>query len=429
MPHSSGRSRARRWVSPLAALLVSVLALPLAMASGASAAPGDPQYLTLTKTVSQRELAPGDTYTYRVQVTCSEASCLDAVLDDSLGELAGHALTNVTFKPSAPALTYAASWTSGGSTGTTAPAVVAADSALRVEFTQPTVSPTGTGIQAGQTFTVEMELRVPTTLAPGTDVTLDNVATVSATNSASASGTATVHVVVPIVVDVATTKSWTPPSHAFQIGARSTISLAATNAANVAVDRLVLQEPAVATEGATALPTTNPFTIVDLAALATTSVPAGCTAVTVDAYVNRSGHWTWVTGTSGDPADGLGLPYGVASQEVAGLRITCEGSDARRVTARGPARRRAAHRAPYVGHGPVDGDPQRRERRLGHRRAGGLDRRDANGGRHAPGGAGAAGHRCHQVVHAVAGLGRAVEHPDPRRHAGLRRRGDRAADQ
>lgn len=162
MPFSSGRAHARRLLTPLVALLVAVLALPMTVAPAAAA--GEPQYLALTKTVSRTELAPGDSYTYRVQATCSEASCLDAVLTDTLGELAGHKLTGVTFKASDAALTYGVAWTSGGVTSATAPTVVAADTALRVSFTQPTVSPTGAGIQAGQTFTVEMTLQVPTDL-------------------------------------------------------------------------------------------------------------------------------------------------------------------------------------------------------------------------------------------------------------------------
>ena len=324
MAARSERAHARRWYTPLVALLVAALAFPLT--AGTAVAAGEPQYLALTKTVSRSELAPGDSYTYRVQVTCSEASCLDAALVDTLGEHAGHRLTNVAFMPSAPALTYTASWTSGGTTGSTAPATIAADTAVRVAFTQPTVSPTGTGIQSGQTFTVELTLQVPTDLAPGTDVTLDNSATVTATNSAPASDTASVHVVVPVVIDVATTKTWTPSSQAFSAGAPSTITVAATNAANVPVGRLVVQEPAAATSGATTLPAANPFTLVDLSTLSAASMPPGCTAVTVDAYVHDGVVWDWVAGVAGASTAPLTLPAGVTADEVAGLRVTCEGA-------------------------------------------------------------------------------------------------------
>ncbi|AEI10597.1 LPXTG-motif cell wall anchor domain protein [Cellulomonas gilvus ATCC 13127] len=303
----------------MVALLVALVTVPMTTVPAAAA---DPQYLALTKTVSQAELAPGDSYTYRVQVTCSEASCLDAVLVDTMGDLAGHTLTGVTFKASQPALTYAATWTSAGVTSATAPTTIAADTQLRVAFTQPTVSPTGTGIQAGLTFTVDMTVKVPTDLAPGTDVTLDNDATVTASNSAPADDSATVHVVVPIVVDVATTKTWSPASQAFDEGGASAIAISTTNASNARVDRLVLQEPAAAPDGASALPATNPFRLVDLDGLASSAVPAQCSTVRVDAYVLAGGAWRWVLG---DPDDGVALPAGVAAADVAGVRITCEG--------------------------------------------------------------------------------------------------------
>ncbi|NEC92962.1 DUF11 domain-containing protein, partial [Streptomyces sp. SID12501] len=86
---SRGRAFPRRLMSFVAASLAALLALPVLTAPAAAA---DPQYLGITKSVDRTELAPGDTYTYSVQVACSEASCLDAVLTDPLGEHAGHEL-------------------------------------------------------------------------------------------------------------------------------------------------------------------------------------------------------------------------------------------------------------------------------------------------------------------------------------------------
>ena len=318
MPFSSrGRGRARaRGLSAVAAVVVGLLALPLTVAPAAAA---DPQYLSLTKTVDRRELAAGDTYTYEVEVSCSEQSCLDAVLRDALGEHAGHELRDVQLLASEPGLTFVPTWTSGGVTGPTAPAVIAADTRLDVAFTQATVSPTGRGMQSGQTFTVAMTLRVPADLPPRTDVTLENTATITASNSAPATGSADVHVVVPVTVDVTPAKAWTPADVAFVAGAASTVRVGATNASNVPAARLVLQDPAIAPEGAASLDASNPFTLVDLASLTGVSVPAGCTAVRVDAYVLVDGAWTWRTGPGG-----LVLP-GVAAGDVAGVRVTCTG--------------------------------------------------------------------------------------------------------
>jgi hypothetical protein len=307
----------RRLMSFVAAVLAALLALPVLTAPAAAA---DPQYLSITKSVDRGSLAPGDTYTYKVQVTCSEASCLDAVLTDSLGDHAGHELLDVELLPSTPGLTFVPTWTSGGATGSSAPAVVAADTRLDVAFTQATVSPTGSGIQAGQTFSVQLTLRVPTDLTPGTRTTHVNTATVTATNSAPATASAQVEVTVPVTVAVTPSKSWTPAEQAFDAGAASTIRIGATNAANVPADALVLQEPAVAPEGVATLDAANPFTLVDLTSLAGVSVPTGCTAVRVDAYVQRAGAWTWVVGDGG-----LVLPDGVAADAVGGLRVTCDG--------------------------------------------------------------------------------------------------------
>ncbi len=318
MPTTSRRHpRRRRLFSVVAVLLSTVLGLPLLTAPAVAA---DPEYLSLTKTVDRSELAPGDTYTYRVQVTCSEQSCLDAVLTDSLAEHAGHEVRDVRMRSSDPGLTFAATWTSQGAQTGTAPAVVAADTRVDVAFTQTTVSPAGTGMQSGQTFTLEITLAVPTDLPPGTDVTLENSATVTATNSAPAVDVERVHVVVPVVVDVTPAKSWTPADVAFAPGAASTVRVGVGNAANVPADALVLQDPAVAPEGATSLDAANPFTLVDLTSLDAVAVPTGCVQVTVDAYVLRDGAWTWVAG-----AGGLALPDGVTAGDVAGLRVTCAG--------------------------------------------------------------------------------------------------------
>jgi len=310
-----GRSRTRALFSVVAGALVALLALPVATAPAVAAYP---EYLALTKTVDRSELAPGDTYTYRVQVACSEQSCLDAELVDGLGEHVGHELLRVELLPSAPALTFATTWTSGGRHGPDAPTVVAADTTLRVAFTQRTVSPDGTGMQSGQTFTAELTLRVPAGLPPRTDVVLANTATVTASNSAPATGAAEVHVVVPVTVDVAPTKTWTPDDVAYDPGAASTVRIGATNLANVDARRLVLQEPAVAPDGAAALDGANPFALVDLVSLTAVSVPTQCTSLGLDAYVRVDDVWRWVAGPGG-----LVLPASHGPADVAGVRVTC----------------------------------------------------------------------------------------------------------
>lgn len=318
MPLATKSRHARRSLAALAAFLTAVLTLSLGALPAAAA---DPQYLQLTKSVDRVENGPGDGYTFAIQATCSEASCLDAQLSDALGVFAGHELQKVTLRTSDPALTYDVAWTSGGVTSGTAPAVVAADTALNVRFTQATVSPAGIGMQSGQTFTVELTLGVPDDLAPGTDVTLPNTAEVTASNSLPATDSASIHVTVPVTVGVVPTKTWTPATQPFAVGATSTITVAGRSTANVPADRLAVQEPAQAGADAAALDPSNPFTLTDLDAF-TIAAPAGCTAVQVDAYVETSGTWGWVAGTPAPPA-AAALPAGVTASDVGGLRATC----------------------------------------------------------------------------------------------------------
>ena len=317
-PAASRSHRTRRAVAAVAAFLATVLTVSLGALPAAAASN---EYLQLTKTVDRVENVAGDSYTFRIQVTCSEASCLDAELSDALGVFAGHELKNVELRGPDPSLTYVTEWTSDGTTSATAPAVIKADTALRVRFTQPTVSPTGVGIQSGQTFTAALTMAVPTNLTPGTDENLTNTAQVTATNSQPASDSAAIHVTAPITVDVVPGKTWTPATQPFAVGAASTITLTGRNAANVPADALVLQEPAQAPDGVATLHASNPFAIKDLDTF-TVSAPAGCTAVQVDAYVRSGGTWSWVTGTPG-PAASAGLPAGVTKADVGGLRVTC----------------------------------------------------------------------------------------------------------
>ena len=118
LPAASRSHRARRAVAAVAAFLATVLTVSLGALPAAAASN---EYLQLTKTVDRVENVAGDSYTFRIQVTCSEASCLDAELSDALGVFAGHELKNVELRSPDPSLTYVTEWTSDGTTSATAP--------------------------------------------------------------------------------------------------------------------------------------------------------------------------------------------------------------------------------------------------------------------------------------------------------------------
>ena len=306
-------------------LAAFAVALP---AVGALATPvaAQAQYLEVSKTAEPYQLAPGQTFTYSVQVQCSEQSCLDAQLTDTLpSELAGFRLQGVTTTPGESTVPRTITWTEGG-LPVAQPDVVGPDTGLVVDFTGDVTTPDGVGLQNGRTFTVQLELRVPDDLAPR-ELEIVNTARTTASNSLSGEASAPVRLSVPVVVDLAPTKTWGPSPQDFAPGSPSTVSLAVTSLSNVPLDTLTLQEPADAPDGATALAASNPFTITDLTGFGAATVPAG-TQVQVDAYVqDEAGAWRWVTGS---PLAAPALPTGVDAADVAGLRFSYSGAVAPR---------------------------------------------------------------------------------------------------
>ncbi|GAA4429190.1 hypothetical protein GCM10023169_31180 [Georgenia halophila] len=316
------RARLRAFIATLLTIVLAGAAA-LSGAVSASAAPGDPEYLTVTKSVSASTISVDEPFTYTITVNCSEASCLDANLHDAFpAELAGYAVQNVTMQPSESSVPRDVTWTVGGQPSDAAPDVLTADTVLDVDFTGAVTSPAGTGLQNGSTFTVLVTLQAPDDAPPG-EHTAVNVAETTATNSAPDTAEATVTLVVPSILDVEVSKVWSPTPQTFAPGTPSSVTLGATNASNGPVETLVLQEPAAAPDGATDLDPSNPFTITDLSGLSGATMPAGATAVQVDVYVQQSdGSWAWATGP---PAATPTLPDGVAPGDVAGVRLTYTG--------------------------------------------------------------------------------------------------------
>src|SRR5690606_39816939 len=103
---------------------------------------------------------------------------------------------------------------------------------------------------------------------------------------------ASVTVEIPVDVDVAVTKSWTPASQQYQPGVESTLTLGIRNTSNVAASSLALQDPKVAVDAQPDLPASNPFRIVDFVGFGTVTPPQKTDRVSVDAYVLDGGSWS-----------------------------------------------------------------------------------------------------------------------------------------
>lgn len=318
----------RRWAVGALTLLVAIISVLAAVPSARAAADS----LQIDKTVDKATPQPGESFTYLIQVRCSEDDCLDARVVDALpDELVGFPIQNVTFSPSA--VPRVVTWQPGGTA--TPPATVQPGTSMTVDLQQPTDNPVGVGLQAGTTYTIAISLKVPDDFPPGTSPEIVNTAKVTASNADPKQSDAAITVESPVRMDVDVSKSWTPGSQAYEPGTASTIGLGVRNQSNVAVDRLTIQEPKNAPDGASSLDASNPFTLTDFTGFGTVNVPAGCDTVRVDAYVRSGGTWSWVQGTAAPAADPLALPAGVTNADVGGIRITCEGTVApgQRVTA------------------------------------------------------------------------------------------------
>ena len=306
----------------VAGLLVVLLALggvvggvaPAALADGG---PGD--YLQIDKSVDKPTPQPGETFTYQVKVTCSEQDCLDAQLTDAFpAGLVGFDVESVRFTPDTTP--YAVTWTGGSSTP---PAKIAAGTAVAVDIKETTGTPVGVGMSAGTTFSMLVSLRVPDNYPPGQSGDIVNTAKVTATNANPVDSSAKINITVPENIGVGVTKAWSPNRQSYAPGTASSIALGVSNASNVNVDKLVLQEPKTAVDGSSALDASNPFTITDFTGFQNVSLPSSCTSVQVDAYVFEGGSWAWKTGP---PAATPTLPNGVTNAQVGGIRLTCVGT-------------------------------------------------------------------------------------------------------
>ena len=329
----------------LAFLLVASLAVLMGPAMSARADLGDPAALALRKTVNTQPaitgVAPGETFTYDIVVGCDDNYCIDATLVDSLpNEFAGFMLGTVSVSPGDP-LNFSMQLTGG----CTENAAITTGCGIKVDFLQPLGELAGVprvGIIAGTTFRISYSLTAPLTLSPlwpYSGVPVQNTASLTAVNANPLTSSAQVTVDVPTIVDTLVTKAWNPSPQQYGPGSASTITLGISNKSNVDASTLILQDPAVASNGAASLPASNPFRRVDfqgLCAVNPVTFPAGANRVQVDVYYeNPINSWNWVLGTAAATA---ALPATVTDMaRVGGLRLTYTSTSGTAIAANGAA--------------------------------------------------------------------------------------------
>ncbi|MDR1212848.1 MAG: hypothetical protein LBK54_01910 [Propionibacteriaceae bacterium] len=325
------RSPAARLTTLAAAISLASVGLFIAPPD-AGAEPPLPQYLSVTKFTENNltEVSPGQTFSYEVVLSCSEHNCLDAAVTDALpAQFEGLSLVGVEVRPAT--VGHQLSVVTAGQPVNSFPATIGQDTTVTMAVSQALDSAGTVGLSAGQTLTLLLRLRVPDTglspLSPNVGHPITNTATSSASNSAPDSSSAAVTISVPQVLQSDLTKGWAPASAT--VGQTSTVSLAATNRSNVPVDRLVVTEPAQPGDGS-GLDANNPFSVATLTGFSRCDLPAGASAVQVDAWVEQAGVWSW---TSGQAGPSCALPAGVDFADVGGLRFTFSGD----ITGNAPA--------------------------------------------------------------------------------------------
>lgn len=307
-------SRSLRAVASRLALGAALAGLfgGLVAASPALAAPDYPAAMQITKIVADDTLGPSDTLSYTITIDCSTTDCVDARVVDVLPPEFDALTLNPTVVVTGGPSTY--SW--GGPNNRT----------LTVVFTTAVTG--GTGIPAGEGYSVQVSLQVPPGLSPdwpSNGVPVTNTATATATTAETVSASVPVTVTVPYVVTTTAAAAWAPGTTQFKVGEASTLTLTTRNTSNAKADTLTLLAP---TDPES---TGNLFRFVDFASFGTVVFPAGSDRIKVDAYVAGA----WIDGAFAATA---ALPDGVVAATVTGLRITF-GSEAAgaQLTANGSA--------------------------------------------------------------------------------------------
>ncbi|MDR6972050.1 DUF5979 domain-containing protein [Leifsonia shinshuensis] len=311
---SRARHVARRTLhAPASVAAGVVLALIGALAIGAPAANADDLgsgVLNISKTADVTEVQPGQTFLYTINYGCSSTTtgCVNAVLTDPVP-----APLQIVGKPTVVGA-GSVTTTVNGNTVT----VAFADNV-------PNTVPASTGLAAGTTGSVQIQVTMPEDVAKDQDgVTLTNTATFQATNASTVAGDVPVTVHVPDVIEATVSKTWTPSSTQYNPGETSQVALTVKNTSNIPASSLTVAEPADPTAAG------STFEYYDFAGFGAVTFPAGADQVQVVAVT-----------AGGDVAGPVGaapaLPAGVQPADVTGLRFVFSSSAGATIQAGGSA--------------------------------------------------------------------------------------------
>lgn len=285
-----------------------------------------PEYFKVQKTVDSKSavtLEPGQTFEYKIQVSCSEVDCLNAQVVDILPDLTGFKVQGLSAWPQSIASEL--TWQNAAGEQIAQPQVLKQGDQLNVAFRQPL--PGGkVGFPVANTFFISISLKVPSDfspLDPRNNEVLVNVAKGQADNARPVEAEADITVEAKRDISVAIDKTWNPSQQPFGEGNPSIVDLTVTNTSNVPVDTLRVTDPSpVPASGLEQLTSDNPFNEVDFVGFGGSTFPAGADLVQVDAYTQVDGLWQWVSGV---PSTDFVLPEGVVASEVGGLQFTFTG--------------------------------------------------------------------------------------------------------
>ncbi|WP_062077330.1 DUF5979 domain-containing protein [Demequina globuliformis] len=297
--------------SAVSAALVAIVAATAVVttAAPASADPA-PANITISKSGPAPEdlpLAPGDTFNYVIEVTCSTANCYDATMTD----------------PLPPPLVLNGTPTVVGND----PFVITpsdsngdgVDDTVSVEFNKDfnDLANPGSGMTAGNTTTITIPVKVPDDANYDfSGETLVNEATFDSTNSSTGPATDDwpIEIDVPLNLDTSVEKSFDPTSASASAGESTTATITANNQSETGGDSFSITDPAPGSAS-------NTFDFLDLDGITIVSVPEGADDVTIT--VNTTGGDVTQTIPVGDLDP---LPYdvdltGISPDAVTGINV------------------------------------------------------------------------------------------------------------
>ncbi|MDE0545049.1 DUF5979 domain-containing protein [Microbacterium sp. C7(2022)] len=290
----------RRWLAALTAVTLAAASVLVGVAPAAFAADGDVQ---VTKTASVSEVVPGQTFSYSIVVSCTSITtgCNDAVLTDSVpGELIVNSVT-----------------IGAGLSGTSS--VDGQD--VEVDFDMPTASG-GSGIPGGTTgiITISVTVRDPLPYElNGTTLTNTAVTDASTQTSGPLDSSADVTLVIPLDLDVDTSKTMDPASAVATPGLPVTATVSAQNTSNANVDTVTLTDPVDPTAA------DNPFDVLPFTGIGTVTYPDG--AETAQVLVWDDTTQAWVPGPVVTAPDQPTAPASVDPADVKGVQVVFTSTD------------------------------------------------------------------------------------------------------